>query len=292
MDISSLTDGFLFGPEPIVFIQDVFGQGHQGWFKAFSLIGDTWGVLFVVGLSLWLWGRKATYEVVLVIVLAAVLKELTNVFVGVPRPSAESIVIYESLKTPSFPSGHVMTAVAMWGLLYERNHIHIAVAALAAVLVSLGRLYVASHYLGDVLAGLAGGMILVWLFPRLWPPVSGWIQKQSFTRILIAAGAVSLGVTANLFINTEIPHRWGVTGMTLGLVAGLLIEYRRGLRAEHDPHRRRILTAIGIVGLAACYALNAIPTGAADVAYLVTTFVAGAWVAAGAPFAAARRAGG
>lgn len=159
---------FFFRPEPISAIQDFFGHDHVAWFKAFSLLGETWGVLLAIGLALWLWGRETAYEVFFVVVVSVLVKGAMNLLVTVPRPSDPTIVVYQHLDTPSLPSGHVLTAVAMWAVLYFRGRIHLAVALAATILVCLGRIYLGSHYLIDVVVGAAAGFAAAWVVTKSW----------------------------------------------------------------------------------------------------------------------------
>jgi len=86
-----------------------------------------------------------------------------------PRPSY-ALPFAQEINT-SFPSGHAMLSVILYGLLayflvltLKNAHLHIIVvfvAVLLSVLIGISRLYLGVHYLSDVIAGyLAGG---IWL---------------------------------------------------------------------------------------------------------------------------------
>lgn len=83
------------------------------------------------------------------------------------RPSGS---LYMEL-SPSFPSGHATMAIALYGFIlyivwtYDRHPLRnpfIIFLAILIMLIGLSRLYLGVHYLSDVLAGYAVG--LVWLF--------------------------------------------------------------------------------------------------------------------------------
>ena len=85
------------------------------------------------------------------------------------RPTFEHPIL--TLKTYSFPSGHTMAATVFYGMLaafavwtwrdWRRRALAICGAGLMILLVAFTRLYLGAHYLSDVLAAMALG--LVWL---------------------------------------------------------------------------------------------------------------------------------
>lgn len=73
--------------------------------------------------------------------------------------------------TPSFPSGHSGTAMALYGFLilttwkHDKHHLKnplIIFLSLLIIAVGISRLYLGVHYFADVLAGYTTG--LVWLY--------------------------------------------------------------------------------------------------------------------------------
>lgn len=67
------------------------------------------------------------------------------------------------ISTTSFPSGHVMTAVIFWGLFVLdtdvwTRRVRTMVASTVVGIVALSRVGLASHYVGDVLAGVVLGL--------------------------------------------------------------------------------------------------------------------------------------
>ncbi|APX98380.1 phosphatase PAP2 family protein [Natronorubrum daqingense] len=87
-----------------------------------------------------------------------------------PRPPAEWHAIEPS--EHGFPSGHTMAATVFWGALAARFHLgdrasRLAGAGLLVSLVALSRLALGVHYLVDVLASMAFGVVylagIAWL---------------------------------------------------------------------------------------------------------------------------------
>ena len=115
------------------------------------------------------WRRcRAVGVVVLVAMLARPLLEFTlKDVVGRDRPDLERLV---NGIGHSFPSGHVMAAVALWGLvplvvtLYTRDRRiwWASVVASATLIVAIGasRTYLGVHWFSDVVGGLIVGRLL------------------------------------------------------------------------------------------------------------------------------------
>lgn len=87
--------------------------------------------------------------------------------VGRERPALDRLVDGTG---PSFPSGHVLAAVTLWGLLpplvalmTDRRWVWVASVAASAVLIggiSASRIYLGVHWLTDVV----GGLLIGWLY--------------------------------------------------------------------------------------------------------------------------------
>jgi len=104
------------------------------------------------------------------------------VIVERPRPTAKLVDILYAVNGQSFPSGHVMSYLAYFGLLFSLGIIllkrdrwwHYAILiipALFVVLVGPSRIYLGDHWASDVLgAYLIGGVLLgitLWIYLKL-----------------------------------------------------------------------------------------------------------------------------
>lgn len=125
--------------------------------------------LAVTGLLVWrrLWLYVSGWLVALVGVVA--LNVLLKQIFERPRPIFVDPIIVET--SYSFPSGHAMDSLVMYGMLayfslliirYWRARVTILFGtALLIILIGFSRLYLGVHYFSDVIAGLAAGG--VWL---------------------------------------------------------------------------------------------------------------------------------
>jgi undecaprenyl-diphosphatase len=127
---------------------------------------------------LWLLYKRQWREAVLVIIVLAIVtagSEAVKQFIARPRPpgynSSVLGVVY------SFPSGHVLEAITIYGMiavLVWRSSLARAVRViipiiftLIIVLVAIARIATGDHYPSDVLAGAVAGIAFVALFSWL-----------------------------------------------------------------------------------------------------------------------------
>ncbi len=136
------------------------------------MIGVTWigfpGAIAVTAVgAIWFWWRG--WRAVAIALLASVIgSSLLNMWLKLlfarPRPSVFTPLIAET--TYSFPSGHTMGAVSLYGfaayLLWRQGQRVWAVGALLfGLLIAFSRIYLGVHYPSDVIGALAVGV--VWL---------------------------------------------------------------------------------------------------------------------------------
>ncbi len=163
-----------------------FQTNQSPWLRytmlAASYIGNVMALSagLVVLAAILFWILDLRLEAIMVVVVSAtsdILNSLIKLIVARPRPSASLVEIIQAAGGNSFPSGHVMSYVAFWGLLFSFGIIlfrgkHwwrtalLIISALFFVLVGPSRIYLGDHWASDVLgAYLIGG---IWLAMSLW----------------------------------------------------------------------------------------------------------------------------
>ncbi|MFG2811823.1 phosphatase PAP2 family protein [Streptomyces sp. NPDC048410] len=129
--------------------------------------------LLCAGVALWLLWRTAAWWTALWLMLtcavAAVVQQAVKAGVARPRPVWPDPV--DSARYAAFPSGHVMTATVVCGLLLWLIHRHgvrgarwygaVAVAVVSVVGVGVTRVWLGVHWFSDVLGGWLFGASLV-----------------------------------------------------------------------------------------------------------------------------------
>ncbi len=131
------------------------------------------------------WMVRLRLEGLYIIVLSSI-SELLNtslkLLINRPRPTASLVEVFQAATGKSFPSGHVMSYMAYWGLLFALSFIlfkrdrwwHYALLIIPAffvVLVGPSRIYLGDHWASDVLgAYMLGGLLLgvsLWIYLSL-----------------------------------------------------------------------------------------------------------------------------
>lgn len=131
------------------------------------------------------WALNLPLEAIMIIglsIVSAILNGALKYIVARPRPQAPLVEVIQVVSGQSFPSGHVMSYLAYFGLLFSLGIILfqgkrwwrmglLIIPALFVVLVGPSRIYLGDHWASDVLgAYLIGGVLLgltLWLYLRL-----------------------------------------------------------------------------------------------------------------------------
>jgi len=146
------------------------------------------GLIFpvLIGLTaLVFWVVRLRLEAVFIVVLSIVSSFINvgiKVLISRPRPTVKLVEIIQHASGASFPSGHVMSYVAFFGLLFSLDvillkrdrlwhHVLLIISALFVILVGPSRIYLGDHWASDVIGGyLFGGMLLgisLWIYLKL-----------------------------------------------------------------------------------------------------------------------------
>jgi undecaprenyl-diphosphatase len=128
---------------------------HSGdsWFWLAGLI-----LLWLLGSAYW---RQRALALAVGIVVTAALVLTIKFLVRRRRPEGEWGAIYRNTDPHSFPSGHAARAIMLVAMAIGLGPAWFAVLLIIwAPLVSLARVAMGLHYLSDVLAGIALGLVM------------------------------------------------------------------------------------------------------------------------------------
>lgn len=165
-----------------------FQENQSAWLQylmvAVSYIGNTslaaLGLIILAIVLLWVVDlRLEAIMVAAVSAASSILNWSIKLIVARPRPSSSLVDVIQHAGGNSFPSGHVMSYVAFWGLLFSFGIILfkgnywwrtalLIISGLFVVLVGPSRIYLGDHWASDVLgAYVIGGLLLgvsLWIY--------------------------------------------------------------------------------------------------------------------------------
>mgnify|MGYP006281694477 CR=1 FL=1 len=146
--------------------------GYHRAASFFAHSADSW--YWIGGLAaLWVFGPpgwKSTTALLLVsIFLTAVLVLILKFTVRRPRPEGLWGDFYRRSDPHSFPSGHAARAALLTAIMLVEGPLWLGgLMILWAGLVNYSRIALGVHYLSDILAGTALGLLLGWIFTLVW----------------------------------------------------------------------------------------------------------------------------
>ena len=140
-----------------------------------TLLGE--GYVFVLAGAWYLWrgARRVTLGIAVLGGLVAVVSAVTKLFFKADRPYAyfsklgklDMLVPVEGVElhrgATSFPSGHTMSAFALYtflALLIPRKRLMAVGLFVLALLVGISRIYLGQHFFRDIYAGGLAGIML------------------------------------------------------------------------------------------------------------------------------------
>jgi len=116
----------------------------------------------------WLCYRWEAKMIVLSTAAVVLVNIIVKTVVNRPRPASTLVEVYTTLSTHSFPSGHVMFAVGLFGFLLflaftlmRPSWLRVALIVMFAALIALtglSRIYLGEHWASDVLGAYLLGM--------------------------------------------------------------------------------------------------------------------------------------
>lgn len=158
------------------FIQQIDLVWFLIFMKAVSFMGDVIAVLIIVSL-LALYGffigkRKAPIVLVISTIGGLAISQLFKILVARPRPDPVLINQIDTfLSSDSFPSGHVLGAISLYGFLLYISYTQLkesmirkvlmVICLFAILFMGLSRIYLGAHWFSDVLGAYLIGF--VWL---------------------------------------------------------------------------------------------------------------------------------
>ena len=184
--------------EESAIIREVYPESYLDFAILVTDVGGVTFLMVLLSVLYWLTDRRQVALVVSYVVAGFVFITAIKVVLGMPRPPAEVMVLGELDGDPyGFPSGHAFISVVVYGgLLWAFDLVRkwwaLLGVALLVVAISLSRVVVGVHYLGDVLVGAPLGLLFLFAVIRLvdGSPTRGFVLASALAipGVIVADG--------------------------------------------------------------------------------------------------------
>jgi membrane-associated phospholipid phosphatase len=288
--------------------------------KFFSFLGSENFLFLILPLVYWSIDSRLGLQIAMILAASNNLKPILKMFFAGPRPYWVSAKVKAFVYESSFgiPSGHAQDAVALWGITasYIRKRWAWIVAIALAFFIGFSRLYLAAHFVHDVLAGWFVGAVLLWVFTRFWDSAIAWLKTKSLSQqiwIAFVISLISIALAAGIVVRLDgytFPKEWKdnalrtgpipapvsmedpltAAGTFFGLAVGAAwLATRGGYQASGPIEKRALRYVIGLIGVAILWrGLGLVFPNQADLVSYILRYIryslAGFWVTAGAPW--------
>lgn len=276
----------LWRPDLLLAIQRVFGPGWDLVFEALSLLGGAQITLVAVAWARWFHGRRLAGRLLVALFLGIAVDLLIWNLYPTPRPDDPRLRIASQIPIASFPSGHLVTVLTLWGTFAAARVVPSFVVVAIATLVGLSRLALGQHYPGDILGGVLVGALLLGVVAWAWPRLLAALRRQPWPRPMLVGAAVAAGALAAVAIVP--PARWTLLGVLAGVALGLPLEAQLVDFAPATPETgvwgwRLRLALVGVAGLVPLVLGALLLHEIAPVRGLLLPGLAALWTLLGAP---------
>ena len=224
-------------PSLMIFLQQYMGPFLTQVASTVTMFGEELILIAVLGFLYWCYDKDYAKFVGTNIVAGTVINPMLKGLAlrrrpyfdheGIKclRPVESGADIYDiSAQGFSFPSGHSMNSVIVYGSLSryksfmqgKRSRILTVIAIVMPLLIGLSRVVLGVHYPTDVLAGWAVGLIIVFLL--------SWLQKKVKKQAVLHLILVILGLPGIFFCRTS-DYFTGL-GLMIGFFLAVAFEER------------------------------------------------------------------
>jgi membrane-associated phospholipid phosphatase len=276
-----------WGYDVILWLQQ-FSPTLDAPFKAITTLGAEQAFLLLLPLVFWCVDKRRGARLGLLLMLSTYLNYLLKGLFAQPRPLPDRVKVLAEETSPGLPSGHAQNSVAVYGFLAAKTQGPRAwgLAALIIFGVGLSRVYLGVHFPSDVLVGWLTGAVLLALYLWIEPEATYRLHRWPWRYKLALAIVAPLALFA---LNTNSDSAQ-LTGVFLGLIAGVLIEWRWVKFSAGGPLWQRGTrfaaggVALIVVWLGTRVIFPSEPEGVALIFRLLRYTLVGLWASLGAPW--------
>ncbi len=230
-------------------IRDAYPESYADLAVIVTDLGGATGLILIVAVVYWLTRRRESALVASYAVAGVGVIVLLKGLLAMPRPPESAFLVPLEDDPYGFPSGHAFMSVVVYGGLlvaFDRLGDRRAVAGVTGLIVavSLSRVVLGFHYLGDIIAGAGLGLAFLLVVHRLVDgiPARGFgigvvtaipaiVISNADPYTLVALGAAIGGGLASVRIESVPPLRSRLEGAVLSIVGVSFLVILGGLES-------------------------------------------------------------
>ncbi|MFW5797987.1 MAG: phosphatase PAP2 family protein [Spirochaetota bacterium] len=219
-------------------------------------LGSEFGYLIVLPLIYWCVDKKAGKRLLILVLGTALINGCFKLWLARPRPfelAPDRIDPFHAEESYGIPSGHTMfaTVFGAWVAATIRRRWVSIVSVLAILAMGISRMVHGVHFPQDVLAGWLLGAVVVILFFRIEPAVTGILARLSTGgQLFVVAAFVAVAFAVAMASGDDFEAQksiLSVTGSLAGGLIGLITEER--MFGFQSTGRIAIRALRGLLGL-------------------------------------------
>jgi membrane-associated phospholipid phosphatase len=235
------------------------------FFRGVTMLGSEY--FYVVLVAIWFWAvdKRGAILAVFVLIVSFVSNYWLKIIFKNPRPPVTNWLSGVNVSSYSLPSGHAQNSVVVWGWvgLKSRSWWMGVLSIVLIGLVGVSRVYIGVHWLGDVVAGWAVGILILIALWKLEEPIRSFLSKynpnlQYMGVVIFGLGAMMLTEHFSPLTVEGLEANFGPQGgLIIGLGIGLALE-KRYVNFEITPKEGKWRTTLRVIlGLIMVFAIAA-----------------------------------
>lgn len=249
-----------WGTEVLVRLQSLCGSQVDPVWKFFTFLGNAEFTALLLATVYWCIRKRTGAVLICLSPFSTWLGDAVKYAFNIPRPADPRLRLQWVELTPSFLSGHSLSAVALYGLVAARLRKPAVTVVCAVVIagIAASRMFLGFHFPQDVIGGLLLGLALLAVLHRAEPAATRRLAARTVPvqlAVAVAVPAILIFVhPANPLAGYPAPGAVRTMAMLMGAGVGLVME-RALLRFRVDGPlgQRALRLALGLAPVVVIY---------------------------------------
>jgi len=241
----------LFSENINIFVQNFGNPLVDKLFVAITNSGSHAVYFILASIIFWCFSKKTGIRAMYVILFSAFLAIFAKNIMVMPRPP--EYLHKMEVEGFGFPSAHAQVSAGFWGYLggVARNKKITLICAAALILVSLSRVYLGVHFVGDVMGGILFGLVIALISLNAESWLFNW-KMSRITKYFVAVMLPAVLMIIAAFLGNSLEQLVELWLIMVSIGLGYTLEEERiGLEDAKNNRQRikRAFTGLPVVAL-------------------------------------------